>query len=231
MNVRGILFDSGDTLVFPRGGSWWPGPDFHSVLKRHGLTAPEDRDAMAAALEEGDTYLGAHHSAADLTEETEEFRGYYRTVCRRLGLAGTDDGLIEDLASAYVDGCNLELFPDAVDTLARLANSRVTLGVLSDAWPSLEKKYVALGIRKYFRSFTISAEVGCCKPCDKIYLTAIDDIGVDAQDILFIDDDLENVRAAIRLGMKGTVISRNKQSIAGDTPVIRDLHSIFELIS
>ena len=28
-DMKGILFDSGDTLVQPIGGKWWPGAQFH----------------------------------------------------------------------------------------------------------------------------------------------------------------------------------------------------------
>jgi len=34
--VRGILFDSGDTLVRPLGGAWFPGHLFREILDRHG---------------------------------------------------------------------------------------------------------------------------------------------------------------------------------------------------
>ena len=232
MNLKGFLFDSGDTLVFPRGGSWWPGPDFQTILRRHGISdAGISPERMRIALDEAEKYLGVNHSIADCDEEREQFRNYYRIISRNLGFSGIEAGMIDDLASAYVDGCNLELYSDTVDALERLTRGGMTLGVLSDAWPSLERKYATLGIRQYFKSFTISAEVGCCKPCDEIYLRAIDDIGIDAQDLLFVDDDLENVRAAIRLGMKGAVILRDKQTVAGDTPFIRDLRGISEIMS
>ena len=39
-----------------------------------------------------------------------------------------------------------------------------SLGIISDAWPSLERKYRLLDLRKYFKTFVISAQVGCCKP-------------------------------------------------------------------
>ena len=230
MDIRGILLDSGGTLVFPKGGSWWPGTEFHSILRKHGVATSEiSPQQMNTALDTAEKYF-TNRVISDLEEERQEFRGYYRVLCQNLGFVKATDELIDDLACAYVDGCSLELYPDTVDTLDRLTKEGIFLGVLSDAWPSLETKYTRLGIRHYFRSFTLSARVGCFKPCDRIYHTAIAEIGIDKGSLLFVDDDLGDVGAAIRLGMKAAVILRDREIVAGDIPVIRDLHGIFDLI-
>ena len=35
--IKGILFDSGDTLVHPIGGKWWPGAQFHEILDTYNM--------------------------------------------------------------------------------------------------------------------------------------------------------------------------------------------------
>ncbi len=230
VDIRGILLDSGGTLVFPKGGSWWPGPEFYPILQKHGVAASEiSPQLMNTALDTAEKYF-TNRLISDLEEERQEFRGYYRVLCQNLGFVKATDELIDDLACAYVDGCSLELYPDTVDTLDRLTKEGIILGVLSDAWPSLETKYATLGIRHYFRSFTISARVGCFKPCGQMYHTAIAEIGIEKGSLLFVDDDPGDVRAAIQLGMKGAVILRDRETVAGDIPVIRDLRDIFDLI-
>ena len=230
MDIKGILFDSGDTLVFPKSGSWWPGSDFESILMKHGIDAADfETDTMISALEEGYIYLDANHHVANLEEEKEQFRGYYRIICNKLGI-NKDDGLIEDLVCAYVEKCNFQLFPDTIPTLERLMNGGIALGVLSDAWPSLHDKYITLGIRHYFKSFTVSAEVGCCKPNELIYRKAIDEIGIAPKNLLFIDDDLDNVKASIRLGMNGVVILRDKDANISEVPCVRELHDILDIV-
>ena len=122
MDIKGILFDSGDTLVYPRSGSWWPGPDFESILLHHGINAADfEADTMRLALDEGYTYLDANHRVANLEEEKEQFRTYYRIICDKLGI-GEDDGLIEDLMRAYVETCNFQLYPDTIPVLENLSN-------------------------------------------------------------------------------------------------------------
>jgi putative hydrolase of the HAD superfamily len=230
MDIKGILFDSGDTLVFPRSGSWWPGPDFESILLQYGIDAADfETDTMRLALDEGYTYLDANHQVANLEEEKDQFRTYYRIICDKLGIV-QDDALIEDLMCAYVEECNFQLYPDTIPMLEKLSNSNIALGIISDAWPSLHDKYITLGIRRYFKSFTISAEVGCCKPNELIYRKAIDEIGIAPKNLLFIDDDIDNVKGAIQLGMSGIVIQRNKVETVNDVTYISELADILDYI-
>jgi len=87
-----------------------------------------------------------------------------------------------------------------------------------------------LGIRHYFKSFTISAEIGCCKPDELIYRRAIDEIGIEPKNLLFVDDDIDNVKAAIRLGMNGIVMLRNKADNISEIPYVQDLNNIQDFI-
>lgn len=231
-NITGILFDSGDTLVFPKSGSWWPGPDFEHMLHLHGISTSQlHPEKLKRALDEGEKYLDANSLAPDIEKERMLFRKYYQVVLNNLDLIGDDSGLANDLALAYVDGCNIELFPDTVPVLKLLYNKGLSLGIVSDAWPSLENKYSLLGIRMYFKSFTISAKVGCYKPNNLMYETAIAEIGIEPEKLLFVDNDIESVKAAVRLGMGGVVLERQgKEVINDEITFLPDLHRLVEWI-
>ena len=58
--IKVILFDSGDTLVHPIGGKWWPGADFHEILNNHNIRGLS-WSRMEGAIEEGIRYLDDHH--------------------------------------------------------------------------------------------------------------------------------------------------------------------------
>jgi putative hydrolase of the HAD superfamily len=231
MKIEAVLFDSGDTLVFPKGGSWWPGPDFASVLMHHRLD-PRDFDAetMRTALHRAELVFEERRFVLDDAEERVLFGKYYRALCDSLGISGHAT-LIDDLAKAYVDGCNIELYPDTIGVLRELTRRSVVLGLLSDAWPSLERKYLFLGIRSYFQSFTLSCRVGCYKPAPAMYLKASEEMRMEPGSILFVDDDQDNVRAAVRLGMQGIVILRNRKPDPSGMTTIPDLGSILPLIA
>ena len=170
------------TLIFPKNGFHGGlGLDFEPILHRHGIQVPKpESEIMTKALQEGDKYLSQNQFIDNIEQERDQFRVYYQVVCRNLGLATVGEAIIDELASAYVDGCNVELYPDTTWALEHLTDIGITLGVLSDAWPSLETKFANLGIRKYFKSFTVSAKVGCYKPNEaNLYKRAISEIGIE----------------------------------------------------
>jgi hypothetical protein len=53
VGFRGVLFDSGDTLIRPVGGRWNPQPDFEEIVLRHlpGIAAGSFPEAFAAGQE------------------------------------------------------------------------------------------------------------------------------------------------------------------------------------
>ena len=89
---------------------------------------------------------------------------------------------------------------------------------LWDLLPELKKKYKLAVINngnsialKYWKEkfdfsifdlFTNSAEVGIKKPNPNIFLLTCRKLGVDPNECLFMDDSLENIESARKLGMK-----------------------------
>ena len=67
--IKGVLFDSGDTLVRSKAGSWFPRQHFIDAFQSHRLTGVR-MDQFDAALAEGLRYLDDHHDKAT-TEDVE----------------------------------------------------------------------------------------------------------------------------------------------------------------
>lgn len=223
--VRGILLDSGDTLVRPIGGRWWPPLPLRRRLS-DGTIPGLGPDRLDQALQEARRYLEEHHHLATEDEEREQFRTCYRILFEHLGLASPQDELVDVLANATVEELEFEPYPDTPIVLERLHQRAVPLGVISNAWPSLESKYERLGLRKYFRAFVVSARVGCCKPDEAIYRQAIDEMGLPPEDLLFVDDVPEYVEKAIDLGMTAVVMARSGQPPETHLQRIRELAEV-----
>lgn len=66
-----------------------------------------------------------------------------------------------------------------------------------------------------FTTILYSFEIGICKPDKKIYETILDRLGEKAENCLFIDDNLENIRSAQRIGFKVIQFKTPKQ-LKGD---------------
>ncbi len=58
--IKGILFDSGDTLVRPKGGSWWPKEQYVSAFAAHGVN-DANLDRFDDAVSKGRQYLDDNH--------------------------------------------------------------------------------------------------------------------------------------------------------------------------
>ena len=228
--IRGILFDSGDTLVRPKAGSWFPKQHVLDAFDAHGITGVR-MDRYASALAVGIEYLEVHHrDAIDEDIERRQFREAYRLILEDLGIASPGERLIADILSPFENDVGIESFPDTVQTLEMLRRRGFRLGIVSDNWPSLDWRYRELVLRPYFQAFVISALVGCSKPCAPMYQTGIDQIRLEPDRVLFVDDSVENVRGAIRQGMQGVVINRYRTPIETDLAVVSDLGELTNLI-
>jgi putative hydrolase of the HAD superfamily len=220
-SIKAVLFDSGDTLLEPVGGAWWPRPALRALLDQSALLVKPDR--LSAALDRGMEFLDTHHHVETEDEEIAQFREYYAIVLGELEL-DTSAVTIEKLASAEIEQ---QPFPETRRTLEELHRAGMRLGIVSNAWPSLERTYGSLGLRDFFDAFVISSKLGCLKPDPRIYRAAVEQIGVEPKSILFVDDDEEYVRAAESLGMLGVVIRRGESSASsGTVSTLADLKAL-----
>src|SRR3954470_18254286 len=123
MAIKGILWDSGDTLVGPVGGRWNPRLDFEEVLARHAPDAPAHRfgEAFAAGA-------AALHAATGTLARDD----YHRVILGALGVEPTA-GLLADL-DRPLDRPVLELLPGARETLDALAAHGLPMAIVSDNW-------------------------------------------------------------------------------------------------
>jgi putative hydrolase of the HAD superfamily len=229
MPVQGILFDSGDTLVRPLGGAWFPGHLFRDILEQHdaGDLAWEHLEAALAA---GYRHLEANHVVMTVDEERQQFTDYYRLVLAELGLGAPSPVLLRALASAIVNDLNLELFSDVPAALQDLHASGLRLGIVSNSWPSLEPKYGLLGVREHFDAFVISAQLGCVKPDERMFRHGLAGLALDPEQVLFVDDWPEYVQAAIDLGMQGAVMDRHGTQESLDLPRATSMADVLALV-
>lgn len=75
------------------------------------------------------------------------------------------------------------LFDDVLDTFKKIKDKGLKIGIISDAGLSLEATLVTLGLGEYIDSYTCSKEVGVMKPDPKIYLTAINKLGLKPKNV------------------------------------------------
>ena len=229
--IRGILFDAGDTLVRPKAGEWFPKRHFVDAFRARGVT-DANMDRFKDALDIGLRYLNEHHASA-VTEQAErdQFHTAYGLILRALGVSCPTEELVADILRPFEEDVGMEPFPDTVRALRQFQRAGLRMGVVSDNWPSLDRRFRTLGLRGYFDAFVISALAGSSKPCERIYRAAVEEMGMPPEHLVFVDDRPVNVAAAVRLGMNGIVISRYGKAPDTDLPVVSDLDGLMSRIS
>lgn len=220
--VLGIVFDSGDTLVRPSAGAWWPGPGFEEAVAERCPGAPLEGPAFDGALDRGMEYLDARLETPvpDEDAEVDHFAGYYDVVLGELGCDAP--GLARQLATGLVRGTIVEPFPDTHDALERLSRG-LALAVVSNAWPSLERQYEELGLRGFFDAFLLSGPLGMWKPDTRVYTLAAERLGLPPERLVYVDDDPEYVAIARTLGFRGVVMGRDG---GGDVTGLGELEAL-----
>lgn len=87
-------------------------------------------------------------------------------------------------------------------------------GLLSNAWDNLRDLFEhEWRIANAFDDMIISAEVGMAKPDPQIYRLAVERLGVNPGETVFIDDVLENVQAARGVGLVAVQYQSRSQAL------------------
>lgn len=217
---RAILFDFGHTLV-----DWvWDEVlaslreayrEHRSYLEGLGIPnlKPADELMDAVAMRMYDE-LNASYERRDLTERdfVETFRSYLR-------LAGVDlppEAFREVLRREHSAICRGTLLPPAtLDALEDLRSRGYRLGMVSNMDLLLDVMRLNSPLRELDELIPVkvlSSGVGWRKPHERIYTTAITDLGLPPDEIVFVGDRvLEDIRTPKLFGMRAVLSHEFRQ--------------------
>jgi len=82
-------------------------------------------------------------------------------------------------------------------------------------WSKYITEYYKLN--KYLPIKIVSADVHCRKPEAKIFEIALEYLGVPADECIFIDNSVENLRSASKIGMDAILFNRDNEDYDGKT--------------
>jgi epoxide hydrolase-like predicted phosphatase len=134
----------------------------------------------------------------------------------QLGLAPDEHTDIEERFFAG-DQVDYEL----VDFIRSL-KPKYKIGIISNAWPGVENQLEIWGIRDAFDVIIGSGDIGIMKPDSKIYQLALERLGVNPEESVFVDDFIENINGARGFGMNGVYFQNTTQAI-GDLKALLDV--------
>jgi len=181
VSIQAVFFDLGGVIVRTEHQA----PRQH-LADRLGM----DYDDLERAVFESESARKA--SLGEITEQE-----HWVTVSRRLGRPASEANALRD---EFFGGDVIDL---TLLAFLRSLKPRLKTGLISNAWSGLRAYIVSQKFEDAFHTLTISAEVGVTKPSAQIYLLALEQAKVQAEAAAFVDDFIENVEGARRLGMSG----------------------------
>ncbi|MEW2087449.1 HAD family phosphatase [Streptomyces sp. NPDC005283] len=186
--MKAVLFDMFGVIARVQS------PESQAVLER---TAGGERDRFWEAY----WSQRAPYDRGDVTGPA-----YWKGVCAALGIPFdarlTDDLIAADLASWS------EVDQRSVDLLRTLAGRGITCGLLSNIPEELAVRYeTSQPWLEHFSVVGFSCRIGSAKPEPAAYQWCVRELGLPPEEILFVDDRAENVRAAQELGLQGHVFT------------------------
>ncbi|MFE1629385.1 HAD family hydrolase [Brevibacillus reuszeri] len=228
-----ILFDLDDTL-FDFSACWEIG--MQQTIATHPLTADLDGKEMLEALRRHGDELWV-----DVIAQRYDFTQYRQLRLQR-ALADFDRHIeveqVGDFQRAYAEACMNAVQPDqnVQATIAKLAEQH-TLGIVTNgpedmAFTKLER----LGLSGYFpqEHVFISELIGYHKPDPRIYTVAVEQLGVQREQVLFVGDTWDaDVAGPIDAGFSAVWINmRGKEPKSAHKPlaVIERLDQLLSLV-
>lgn len=236
--IRGVLFDAGNTLVRVRGSV---GEVYARVARRHGVPVAgaelEDAFRRAFARRKG-SFVPAVSRPHSEERERRWWRDLVVEVFRTSGvwprLEPVFEAFFAELYDAFAGAAPWEVFPDVRPCLDALATRGLPLGVVSNWDSRLHGVLEGLGLRDAFRFVLTSAEFGAEKPHPSIFLEAAARLDLPPPQILHVGDlprdDLAGAQAA---GLRATLVARDGRppSDFPDGGWIRDLSEVVGLVT
>jgi len=220
------LFDFGGTL--DADGIAWQ-DRFFELYQKHGMHP--DREVFRKAF---------YHADDTLTETGAlEGMGFRKTVEEQAGRVW--DALAWDQPESNLQAVVEDFIEGTQCTVERNRKLLVDLsatyrmGIVSNFYGNLEPVCEELGIRHLFGCLIDSNRVGVIKPDPRIFQAALDRLGVQAGETVFVGDNVyRDMEGARDMGMPHILLAGRSSTAPGpccpEDPVIRSLDELSSLL-
>lgn len=243
MLIRAVIFDLGNTLMYPVAPDLWP-----EVIQR-GNQALMEHLCELNLLDDCDDFV---------TEFNQRLHQYYNERDKQLvetstflvlkellaekGHADVPDFVIRESLDAHyaITQKNWQLEDDAIACLDALRGHNYKMGLLSNAGDHRDVLQLVerFGLSPYFEFILTSAGCGFRKPHYKIFQLALQKVNARGEDVVMVGDTLEaDILGANRMGMYSIWITRRSEPVTDDTlparprAIIKTLGELPELLT
>lgn len=224
-NKKVIFFDVGYTLDYPASGDWMITNKFIEIFGKKDISI--NKAKLQKTKDKATDFLSNNHLILNEEAEYEQFQKFYSLINKEMELNFSDDEIQQIAYDRTYNMSNYIAYPDA-DTVLGILSQDYKLGIISDTWPSIEHQLETLNLRLYFSFATYSCNLGAFKPDERMYLDALEKSGVRAEETVFIDDSITNLKGAAKCGITPILITANHASDI-ETEFVK-IHSLTDLL-
>jgi HAD superfamily hydrolase (TIGR01509 family) len=134
----------------------------------------------------------------------------YELVLRTCGVKPRDE-LIRELVATHLELllASARLFEDSIPFLEALRSRGTAIAIVSNCGEHTRDLLTSLGIVALADVVVLSCEVGLIKPSPRIFLHTLKELGADAADAVFVDDQAAFCAGAESVGVRGIQIVRD----------------------
>lgn len=191
-SVKALIFDLGEVIVFY---------DFMIAARQMSKII----DVPAKKIYD---IISSNNSTkfTNLYEKGASLKVYWGVVARQLRVKKINNRKFDKILNT-IFWLNKEILP-----IIKKLKKTYKIGLISNTGKNV-KKYLSkkYNLRKYFSVRVYSCDVKIRKPNPKIFNIALKKLNVRPKEAVFIDDILENVKGAKKLGMKTILFKSNSQ--------------------
>lgn len=229
--ITTVILDFGHVLAKPATGQWFIPPNAEKILPPQFFKSiVADQTKLSAAFDKANKYLNENHFLKTEQEEHEQFSEFYRQALAELSFPGDIATVSKALANEMVFNDDKYIFFSDVDTSILNFKKRFKLGLLSDTWPSLRRVMMNRGLFKSFDSIIMSCDFGTTKESTELFKIALADLGVEANQAIFIDDSEGNLDNAEKVGLVPILMDRYGKVEQSKFRIVHGLDEVERLI-
>lgn len=197
--IKAVMFDTGGVLALGKNSSW----NGHKLVPS-GVHLDISKKLHISI----DQYMDAIDTNYALAIEGKISKDQVMKIFSK-NLKVSEDKLRRLYIWAYKKHFvqNKQLFKQAFE----LKELGYKIGIISDQWYLSKEALMSGKIFSRFNPLIVSCDVGVRKPNPRIYKMAIKKLNLHPSEILFIDNQIWNIKPAKNLGMNTILFKNNKQ--------------------